>query len=140
MIVKLIRNHSFKVLCLLVSALYFWLFMQLVFTPVEMLGFLRAPEMDIVHVLARRVSGLMLSFSVLLFLVRNARASAMRAAICVAVAVNMAVFASTGLYEFSRGAAEPDVFAPVVIEILSVVLFGIVAVSDYRKCRAGKPV
>jgi hypothetical protein len=92
---KTMNKNLFRWLSLLTGLLYLSLFYQLLFTPEQILqSFGVGAEPHVVY-LARRISVLMLGFSVLVFLACNLRSSKARAVIATAMAVNMAGFAVT---------------------------------------------
>lgn len=120
---------------LLAGSLYFFLFYQLLFTPVEMLaGFGVAGEAHTVF-LARRISVLMLGFAVLLFLSCRLESSFARVAIAAAVAVNMAGFAVNSFYGVAGGLLGRDLIVVGLVESAVACVFGAFAVCDLLRLR-----
>ena len=129
------RLHMFRWLCLSASALYSFLFVSLLLFPDSIIEGMGAKGGEMAYFLARRASMLMLGFALLLFLVRNIARSNVRIYICAAVAVNMAGFAWTGIYEFMKGGIGGSIFLSVTIELLSASLFASMGFYDYRHLR-----
>lgn len=123
----------FKWLSLLTALLYAWLFYQLLFTPAQMLQSFGVGADEHTRNLAQRISVLMLGFSVLLFLGCRLPASAGRAIIATAVAVNMAGFAINSFWGAAHGILT-DPAIPLVggIETFVALSFALYAVSDFR--------
>jgi len=131
------KIQAFRWLSLLTGLLYLWLFYQLLFTPAQMLRSFGVEADAHTVYLAKRISVLMLGFSILLFLSSPLLPSRGRAVIATAVAVNMAGFAINSYW----GAAHhilSDSVIPLIGGIESVVAlsFGVFATSDYLKTRA----
>ncbi len=132
----MMRSNPFRWLSLATGLLYLWLFYQLLFTPPQMLqGFGVGAEAHTVF-LARRISVLMLGFSVLLLLSYGLPPSRARGAIAAAVSVNMAGFAINSFWGVAHGILT-DSAIPVVgsIEAFIAVGYGFFAVSDFLKSR-----
>lgn len=127
------KYNVYSVICWATSLLYFYLFVQLLAFPDAMLRGFGIEGSPGVHLLARRVAMLMLGFAVLVFLARKLPASAGRLAIATAVCVNMAGFASMGLFEFARGRLGADILVIVAIETTVAVSFGVIALRDRRQ-------
>jgi hypothetical protein len=130
------NKNLFRWLCLLTGLLYLSLFYQLLFTPGQILkSFGLGAEPHVVY-LARRISVLMLGFSVLALLACNLRSSTARAVIATAVAVNMAGFACNSFWGAAVGILT-DRAIPFIggIETVIAVAYGVFAVTDF--CKAG---
>ena len=132
---KLRSINTFRILCVLGIALYGLLFLSLVFSPDSVVKDMGEGSGSLIYFLARRTSTLMLGFAVLLFLVRHAECSKTRAAVSVAVAVNMAGFACTGIFEYAIGRVGTPIFFSVSVELVYAFMFGAQALADYRKLR-----
>lgn len=129
------KRQWFKWLSLLTGLLYLWLFYQLLVTPDQILPSFGV-EAD-VHTtfLARRISVLMLGFSVLLFLAAWLPQSKARAVIAAAVAVNMAGFAVNSFYGATHGYLT-DRAIPVIGSIESLIALSFAfSVAEYLKSR-----
>ena len=128
------NNNLFRWLSLLTGLLYLSLFYQLLFTPEQILqSFGIGAEPHIIY-LARRISVLMLGFSVLVLLACNLRSSKARAVIATAVAVNMAGFACNSFWGAALGILT-DRAIPFIggIETVIAIFYAVFAVTDFRK-------
>jgi len=128
------NNNLFRWLSLLTGLLYLSLFYQLLFTPEQILqSFGIGAEPHIIY-LARRISVLMLGFSVLVLLACNLRSSKARAVIATAVAVNMAGFACNSFWGAALGILI-DRAIPFIggIETVIAIFYAVFAVTDFRK-------
>jgi len=128
------NNNLFRWLSLLTGLLYLSLFYQLLFTPEQILqSFGIGAEPHIIY-LARRISVLMLGFSVLVLLACNLRSSKARAVIATAVAVNMAGFACNSFWGAALGILF-DRAIPFIggIETVIAIFYAVFAVTDFRK-------
>jgi hypothetical protein len=128
------NNNLFRWLSLLTGLLYLSLFYQLLFTPEQILqSFGIGAEPHIIF-LARRISVLMLGFSVLVLLACNLRSSKARAVIATAVAVNMAGFSCNSFWGAALGILT-DRAIPFIggIETVIAIFYAVFAVTDFRK-------
>jgi len=126
-----LRNlNKFKIVSVLTSALYFYLFVSLLLFPESVCKDFGVVGSETVYFLARRTSTLMLGFSVLLFLVRNAPPSAVRQAIAFSISLNMAGFALLGSFELLRGFVGTAILSAIVIEVLVAVIYFFFGLSD----------
>lgn len=126
---------AFKLISLLGSLLYFYLFVSLLVSPAEFfadLNIMLSPDMCFI---ARRAGMLMLGFSALLFFARNAPLSGARVAIAAAVALNMAGFASTGIHAYSVGLVDEAIFFSISVESVFTLLFSVHCVRDLLRLR-----
>jgi len=129
------KPRFFTLASLLAGCLYFFLFYQLLFTPVEMLaGFGVAGEAHTVF-LAQRISVLMLGFAVLLFAGCRLESSHARAASSLSVAVNMAGFAVNSVRGMANGLLGTDLIAGAVVESVVACVFGAFAIGDLLRWR-----
>jgi hypothetical protein len=124
-----VATHSnwsaFKIVSVLAAALYAALFVSLLVFPASSCRGFGLTVSDSLILLARRASMLMLGFSALAFLSRNAQPSPLRRAISFAVGINMAGFAASGTYELLRGALAQTMWGAVAVEVtLAVLYFG----------------
>jgi hypothetical protein len=127
---------AFKLISLLGSLLYFYLFVSLLVSPAEFFAELSIVLSADMCFIARRAGMLMLGFSALLFFARNAPVSGTRVAISAAVVLNMAGFASTGIHAYAVGLVDEAIFFSVVVEGLFVVLFSTCALSTLSACES----
>jgi hypothetical protein len=130
--------NKFKVMSVLVAALYFYLFVSLLlFTESACRGFGLIGS-ESLYFFARRASALMLGFSSLLFLSRNALPSVARQTIAFSVGLNMAGFALSSIHGLITGFAVTSVFVAFVAEIfIAAVYFGF-WFSDRSYLRRGR--
>ncbi len=136
MLEKLKNMNRFKVVCVLTSMLYLYLFVSLLLFPESFCRDLGITGSESLYFLARRASALMLGFSVLLFLARNVPPSAARQAIALSVGVNMAAFALLGSFEWIRGFVNKSILSAIVTEVLVAVFYFSFFISD--RCHAKK--
>jgi len=128
------NNNLFRWLSLLTGLLYLSLFYQLLFTPEQILQSFGIGAEPYIIFLARRISVLMLGFSVLVLLACNLRSSKARAIIATAVAVNMAGFACNSFWGAALGILT-DRAIPFIggIETVIAIFYAVFAVTDFRK-------
>ena len=129
---SLANLNKFKVMGMVTSALYFYLFISLLLFPESILGDFGIIGNESVYVLARRASMLMLGFCCLLFLSRNTPPSVVRQAISFSIGLNMAGFALMSSFELVRGFAEMSVLCAIVIEVLVATIYFSLLVFDRR--------
>ncbi len=122
--------NYFKIMSLLVSALYFYLFYLLLLTPQSLCESFGVTCGETAYFIARRASMLMLGFAILAFLLRNTPRSTVRQAIAATIGVNMAGLASLGVYEMVRGFVETSILGIVVIELVIAVTFFSFLITD----------
>ena len=128
------NNNLFRWLSLLTGLLYLSLFYQLLFTPEQILQSFGIGAEPYIIFLARRISVLMLGFSVLVLLACNLRSSKARAVIATAVAVNMAGFACNSFWGAALGLLT-DRAIPFIggFETVIAIFYAVFAVTDFRK-------
>ena len=97
------KRLPYTLLSILTGLLYLWLFVQLLFTPVEMLRSFDVPPDAHMVFLAERISVLMLGFAILALFAVLLPPSRARALIHLSVAVNMGGFAVNSFWGASRG-------------------------------------
>jgi hypothetical protein len=130
---KKIKNlNKFKVTSILTSLLYFYLFISLLFFPESLCKELGITENDASLFFVKRASALMLGFSVLVFLVRNAIPSVIRQAISFSVAVNMFGFAISSIFGLIHGTVGTTFLFGAIAEIFLTVVFLTFLISDRR--------
>jgi hypothetical protein len=118
------KQNTYQIMSYLTSALYFYLFVMLLFFPGSFLNDLGIESTESSDFLARRAAMLMLGFAVLVFLGRKVSDSMARQVIAIAISINMAGVAVMGLIEFGRGFANAGILTAVIIEsILAVSYF-----------------
>jgi hypothetical protein len=124
--------NKFKLMSVLTSALYFYLFVLLLLFPESLCKDFGITGNESFNFLARRASTLMLGFSVLLFLVRNTPPSVVRQAIVFSISLNMAGFALLGSFELIRGFVNTSILSAIVIEVFIAAIYFSFWVSDKR--------
>jgi hypothetical protein len=85
-----------------------------------------------IYFFVRRVSALMISFSVLLFLVRNAFPSLARQAIAISISLNMAGFAMSSFFGLINGLIGTWIIGVIFIEIFISAIYFYFFISDRR--------
>ncbi len=132
MLRNLIKLNKFKVMSVLTSALYFYLFILSLLFPESLCNDFGITGNESFYFSARRASMLMLGFSVLLFLVRNSPPSIVRQAIAISISLNMVGFALSGSFELIRGFIKTSVLGVIVIEFLIATIYFTFFISDRR--------
>ncbi len=110
------KQNTYQVVSYLTSALYFYLFVMLLFFPASFLNDIGIKSTESAEFLARRAAMLMLGFAVLAFFGKKMYHSPARQVMALAISVNMAGFALMGLFEFWRGFANTGILTAVTIE------------------------
>lgn len=126
------KQNTYQIMSYLTAALYFYLFVMLLFFPGSFLNDLGIQSTASADFLARRAAMLMLGFAVLAFLGRKVSDSMARQVMAIAISINMAGFAVMGLVEFGRGFANTGILTAVIIE-------SILAVSYFLFWLAARP-
>lgn len=132
------KINKFKVVSILTSLLYFFLFLSFFSFPENLCKDVGIAESEPVFFLIRRASMLMLGFAAITFLTRNMEVSKARQAVAFSVTVNMLGFASTEVFEMFHGFSFSSFIGPMVIEILVAVLYFSFFFSDMRKLKEQK--
>jgi hypothetical protein len=117
------KQNTYQIMSYLTAALYFYLFVMLLFFPGSFLNDLGIQSNESADFLARRAAMLMLGFAVLVFLGRKVSDSMARQVMAIAVSINMAGFAVMGLVEFGRGFANAGILMAVIIELILAVSY-----------------
>jgi hypothetical protein len=118
------KQNTYQIVSNLTAALYFYLFVMLLFFPGSFLNDIGIKTTESAEFLARRAAMLMLGFAVLVFFGRKMYHSSARQVTALAISVNMAGFALMGLFEFGRGFVNAGILTAVTIEsILAVSYF-----------------
>lgn len=118
------KQNTYQMMSYLTAALYFYLFVMLLFFPGSFLNELGIESTASADFLARRAAMLMLGFAALVFLGRKVSDSMARQVMAIAISINMAGFAVMGLVEFGRGFANAGILTAIIIEsILAVSYF-----------------
>jgi hypothetical protein len=130
------RHKTYTILSCSISALYFALFLMLLFFPHYFLDAAGMAKSESTSFLSRRAAMLMLGFSVLAFHARKAPDSTARQAIALSIWVSMGAMAVLGFVEYWRGFASSAILQPVAIESLSAVAYFLL----WFVCRKSLPV
>jgi hypothetical protein len=118
------KQNTYQIMSYLTAALYFYLFVMLLFFPGSFLNELGIQSTESADFLARRAAMLMLGFAILVFFGRKVSDSMARQVMAIAISINMAGFAVMGLVELGRGFANAEILTAVIIEsILAVSYF-----------------
>jgi hypothetical protein len=110
------KQNTYQIVSYLTSALYFYLFVMLLFFPSSFLNDIGIKTTESADFLARRAAMLMLGFAILAFFGRKTSISPARQVMALAISVNMAGFALMGLFEFWRGFVNAGILTAVTIE------------------------
>lgn len=107
---------TYTVVVCLAGCLYFYLFVTLLFSPMQFLAGVGVVGNEAAFMLSRRASMLMLGFSVLAFQAAKLQSIVTRQVVAVGIAVNMLGFAVLGCMEYRRGFANAGILRAAVIE------------------------
>jgi hypothetical protein len=120
----------FKIVSLLTSLLFFYLFIILLFKSDSFCRDIGLQPDEASSVLAKRASVLMLGISVLLFCVRDLAHSMVRRNICFSAGIILIGLACTGSFELIKGTVNNSILQAIVIEtILGFAFFAILFFS-----------
>ena len=110
------KQNTYQIVSYLTAALYFYLFVMLLFFPGSFLNGIGIETTESAEFLAKRAAMLILGFAVLTFFGRKISHSPARQVMALAIGVNMAGFALMGLFEFWRGFVNAGILTAVTIE------------------------
>jgi hypothetical protein len=110
--------NSFKIVSIATSALFIFLFSQLLFNSDYFLIDLGLQSSDATSVLARRASIFMLGISILLFRSRNLPHSKARQYICLSTGITLIGLTCMGSYELTRGSVNSSILQAMIIEVV----------------------
>ncbi len=110
--------NKFKLLSLFTSALCFYLFYLLLFSPQSFLADLGVEGSEAAYFVSRRAAMLMLGISILTFFIRSLPHSQARQAIALSICITMSGLALAGSYELLRGFVGQDILTAIVIETI----------------------
>lgn len=121
----------FKIVSITTSALFLYLFVQLLFMPDSFIKDLGLQPSEAGCVLARRASMFMLGISVLMFGARNLPHSKARQIICMATGITLFGLSCVGSYEFIRGTVNSSILIAITCETILWISFGIILFKSY---------
>ena len=130
---KKIKIDFFKIICILTSLLFAYLFFTLLIDSESFLKGLGLESSVSTFFLARRASIFMLGISVLLLFAMNLSHSKARQIICLATGITMLGLSLTGIYEFINGSINSTIIPPIIIEIILGFSFLIVIFINRKK-------
>jgi hypothetical protein len=110
--------NFFKMVSIITSILFAYLFFQLLLTPVSFVNDAEAQSSEATSILCRRTSMFMLGLSVLLFSARKLPHSPARQHICLSTAITMIGLACMGSYELIRGTVNSSMLTAITIETI----------------------
>lgn len=116
----------YKIISIATSALFIYLFVQLLFMPDSFIKDLGLQPSEAGPILGRRVSMFMLGVSVLMFGARNLPHSKARQVICMATGITLFGLSCMGSYEFIKGTVNSSIFIAIICETILWVSFGII--------------
>ncbi len=122
----------YKIVSIVTSALFIYLFAQLLFMPGSFIKDLGLQPSEAGAVLARRASMFMLGISVLMFGTRNLPHSKARQTICMATGITLFGLSCVGSYEFIRGTVNSSILIAIICETILWVSFGVILFKNYR--------
>ncbi|WP_321424185.1 hypothetical protein [uncultured Bacteroides sp.] len=119
-------NYSYKIVSIATSALFLYLFVQLLFMPDSFIKDLGLQSSEAGQVLARRASMFMLGISVLMFGTRNLPHSKARQTICMATGITLFGLSCVGSYEFIKGTVNSSILVAIICETILWLSFGVI--------------
>ena len=123
----------FKILCLATSALFIFLFLQLLLSPDAFVKDMGMQPSAATSVLARRASMFMLGISVLLFCSKNLSHSKAKQYISLSTGITMIGLACTGIYEHFMGTVNFSIFIAIIIETTLGISFLVIFLKGQRE-------
>ncbi|MEW5871190.1 MAG: hypothetical protein AB1894_18105 [Chloroflexota bacterium] len=132
MLKMLEKQIVYQIVSSLTAALYFYLFVMLLFFPASFLRDIGVETNASAEFLARRAAMLMLAFAFLAFFGRKLSQPSAKQVVTAAISLNMAGFAVMGLFEFGRGFVNAEILVIVAIEALLAVLYFLFWLSAWR--------
>lgn len=115
--------NKFKIISLITSALFLYLFILLIYDPASFYKDIQLEASKSAIITARRTAMLMLGFAVLLFSARKSTHSNARQSIILATAITMLGFAFMGVFERLKGNIGSGILKAIIIEIIVSILF-----------------
>jgi len=122
----------YKIVSIATSALFIYLFVQLLFMPDSFIKDLGLQPSEAGPILGRRVSMFMLGISVLMFGARNLPHSKARQVICMATGITLFGLSCMGSYEFIKGTVNASIFIAIICETILWVSFGIILFKNRK--------
>lgn len=133
------KQTVYHIVSSLTAALYFYLFVMLLFFPASFLMDIGVETNEPAEFLARRAAMLMLAFSFLAFFSMKLSQPAARQVVTSVISLNMAGFAVMGLFEFGRGFVNAEILTIVAIESLLAVLYFLFWLAAWRAGKTSQP-
>jgi hypothetical protein len=115
---KGIDMNYFKIVSIATSAIFFYLFFQLLLNSNSFVNDLGLQSCETATILARRASIFMLGISILSFSSKNLPHSKARQFICLSIGITMLGLACTGSYELIMRTVNSSMFQAIIIEIV----------------------
>lgn len=106
----------YKSICLSTSALFVFLSLQLLLTPVDFAASLGLEPSVATSVLLRRAAMFMVGLAVLTFCARDLQDRKARRCVCLSTAVSLLGLACAGTYEHFQGTVNQSIFIAIGIE------------------------
>jgi hypothetical protein len=122
----------YKIVSVATSALFIYLFVQLLFMPTSFIKDLGLQPSEAGSVLARRASMFMLGISVLMFGTRNLPHSKARQTICMATGITLFGLSCVGSYEYIKGTVNSSILIAIICETILWISFGIIL---FKNCQ-----
>jgi len=124
------KFNFFKILSIITSVLFAYLFFLLHFNSESFLKDLGLQSSGTTLFLAKRVSIFMLGISVLMFCSKGLPHSKSRQIICFATGITMLGLSCMGTYELIEGNVNSSILTAIIIEIILAISFGIIIYSN----------
>jgi hypothetical protein len=127
---KIPTMNYFKIVCILTSALFAYLFFVLLFNSDSFLSSIGLPSSESTFILARRTSIFMLGISVLLYGIKNLPPSKARQTICLSTGITLIGLASMSSYELIKGTVNSSMLQAFIIETTLGTIFGLIYILN----------
>ena len=124
--IKKLNLNLFKIVSLLTSVLFAYLFFTLLFNSDSFIRGLGIQSCESSLFIGRRASIFMLGISILMLGSINLPNSKARQVICLATGITMFGLACMGSYEFIRGTVNSSILMAITIETILGISFGII--------------
>jgi hypothetical protein len=122
--------NYFKIVCIITSALFAYLFFVLLFNSDSFINGIGLKPSETTFILARRTSIFMFGISVLLYGAKNLPDSKARQIICFSAGITLIGLASMSCYELIKGTVNSSMLQAFIIEITLGIIFGLIYILN----------
>jgi hypothetical protein len=122
--------NYFKIVCIVTSALFAYLFFVLLFNSDSFINSIGLNSNETTFILARRTSIFMLGISILLFGAKNLPHSKARQTICLSAGITLIGLAVMSCYELIKGTVNSSMLQAFIIETTLGIIFGLIFILN----------